>query len=258
MSAYERDIDYEIVNDSGECRSADKRLDPSDGEYTLADCAHACADDPDGCLHFSYRPGFNSQCYAEYPSEPKAGNSYCGEGFDSDDFDFYRLMIPRSDSQSNQTSQSLSNTTNEPVEEEGENEPVEQEGEIGMYVMRNFLPVFGMLSVLGGIASLIVGLGLLALVAGRSRPLSTREVVGRYTTRGDDMVIGATAESFTKTLPRHADYTEESDFQAAGLDHQRQFCSSCGARWIDGNRFCGRCGAEGLFVGSNDERVVVV
>lgn len=72
------------------------------------------------------------------------------------------------------------------------------------------------------------------------------------------MVIGATAESFTKTLPRQADYTEESDFQAAGLDHQRQFCSSCGARWIDGNRFCGRCGAEGLFVGSNDERVVVV
>ena len=56
------------------------------GDDTLADCAAACADDSDGCSYFSFRPpeDGNPQCYAEYPSNPTAENSYCGEGFDAD------------------------------------------------------------------------------------------------------------------------------------------------------------------------------
>ena len=83
---------YELVYDDGECLSSDKRLDSSDGEFTVDDCAAACAADSDGCGYFGYRPGANSQCYAEYPSNPTAENRYCGEGFDSDPFDFYRLI----------------------------------------------------------------------------------------------------------------------------------------------------------------------
>ena len=88
---------YQLVYDAGECFSRDKRLDSSDGEFTSAnDCAAACAIDADGCGYFIYRPGSLSQCYAEYPSNPTAENSYCGEGFDSDDFDFYRLITAAS------------------------------------------------------------------------------------------------------------------------------------------------------------------
>ena len=81
---------YELVYDGGECFSSDKRL--SAGDDSLAECAAACASDSDGCGYFIFRPGALSQCYAEYPSNPTAENSYCGEGFDSDDFDFYRLI----------------------------------------------------------------------------------------------------------------------------------------------------------------------
>ena len=79
--------------EGGECKSSNTRLDSSDGEFTLADCAAACADDSNGCSYFSYRRGADSQCYAEYPSNSTAENSYCREGFDDDDFDFYRLII---------------------------------------------------------------------------------------------------------------------------------------------------------------------
>jgi len=238
----ERDIDYELVNDDGECRSSDKRLDPSDGEYALADCAAACADCPDGCSYFSYRPGSKSQCYAEYPSNPTAGNSYCGEGFDSDGFDFYRLI----DSPSKDSKRTVVGT----------------EGEVGSVAMSSFLAVLGI-----SVASATIGLGLLAFVGRRFTPLSTREVTGKYntttTTTGESGPILVGARNGTTVSPgavrtQLAGSTEESDFVSdAGPSHPQRaefsiprFCSRCGARWIDGNRFCGQCGAEGLLVTS--------
>merc|ERR1719160_653760 len=84
------DLAYELVYDGGECFSSDKRL--SAGDDSLAECAAACASDSDGCAYFIFRPTGNTQCYAEYPSNPTADNNYCGEGFDSDSYDFYRLL----------------------------------------------------------------------------------------------------------------------------------------------------------------------
>ena len=81
---------YELVYDGGECFSSDKRLYA--GDDSVAECAAACASDSDGCAYFIFRPTGNTQCYAEYPSNPTADNNYCGEGFDSDSYDFYRLL----------------------------------------------------------------------------------------------------------------------------------------------------------------------
>ena len=84
---------YELVYDSGECKSSDKLLFEwleLDEGGELADCAASCVGDP-GCSYFIYRRD-QRKCYAEYPSNPTADNSYCEEGFDDDPFSFYRLI----------------------------------------------------------------------------------------------------------------------------------------------------------------------
>jgi hypothetical protein len=266
ISGSAKERNYELVNNNGECKSKDKRLDPNDGEYTLADCAAACADDPDGCSHFSYRPGSNSQCYAEYPSEPKAGNSYCGEGFDSDGFDFYRLIYSQSNRMGLNQSTPLGREGKERQEEQEEQEEQEQQEqqeqqeEQDSWLWQSSLPVADgrFLAVLGiFIAAAVVGLGLCGLVRRRChRPLSTREITGKSHTPSGPRVVGAgsgTTLSPRTAPPRPADSTEESDVSDAD---ELQFCSGCGARLPDGTRFCSRCGAEVLH-GTRDVVVTV-
>ena len=83
---------HELVYNGGECLSSDKRL--PDSPSAASSCAASCAAETSPpCAYFSWRPS-DGQCYAEYPNSPTVANSYCAEGFDTDNYDYYRVLYP--------------------------------------------------------------------------------------------------------------------------------------------------------------------